>query len=61
MAHNTSLYRSMHQLRKGKLHEALGVPKSESIPADKLETKDSDSEHLKHMKNFAKTMRGFKH
>jgi hypothetical protein len=59
--HNASLYRAMHQLRKGKLHEALGVPKGESIPADKLESHENDSEHMTHMKNFAKTMGKFKH
>jgi hypothetical protein len=59
--HNTSLYRAMHHLRKGGLHRALGVPEGESIPEDKLAAQDSDSEHMKHMKNFAKTMKSFKH
>lgn len=59
--HNVSLYRAMHHLRKGGLHRALGVPEGEKIPAEKLEVKDSDSTHMKHMKNFAKTMGGFKH
>jgi hypothetical protein len=57
---NASLYRSMHQLRKGKLHDALGIPQDESIPDDKLEAQEKDSEHMKHMKKFAKTMSGFK-
>jgi len=58
--HNVSLYRAMHNLRKGGLHKALGVPSDESIPDDKLEAHEKDSEHMKHMKNFAKTMKGFK-
>lgn len=58
--HNVSLYRAMHQLRKGGLHRALGIPEGESIPAEKLEVHEGDSEHMKHMKNFAKTMKGFK-
>ena len=59
--HNVSLYRAMHHLRKGGLHRALGVSQDEKIPAEKLEVKEGDSEHTKHMKNFAKTMSGFKH
>jgi hypothetical protein len=51
----------MHHLRKGGLHRALGVPEGETIPAEKMAAKDSDSEHMKHMKNFAKTMGSFKH
>jgi hypothetical protein len=57
--HNVSLYRAMHHLRRGGLHKALGIPADESIPADKLEVHENDSTHLKHMKNFAKTMKGF--
>lgn len=59
--HNASLYRAMHHLRKGGLHKALGMPEGDKIPADKLATHENDSEHMKHMKNFAKTMSGFKH
>ena len=59
--HDASLYRAMHHLRKGGLHRALGVPQDEKIPADQMEVKDSDSAHVKHMKNFAKTMGGFSH
>jgi hypothetical protein len=51
----------MHQLRKGNLHKHLGIPEGNSIPAEKLEVSPNDSEHVKHMKNFAKTMSGFKH
>jgi hypothetical protein len=58
--HNVSLYRAMHNLRHGGLHRALNVPENENIPEGKLEAHENDSEHLKHMKNFAKTMKGFK-
>jgi hypothetical protein len=59
--HNVSLYRSMHNLRKGGLHRALGVPKDETIPQEKLEAaRNSDNPHIAHMANFAHTMGGFK-
>lgn len=48
--------------RKGGLHRALGVKEGEKIPADKLAAaKNSDSEHIRHMANFAATMSHFKH
>lgn len=59
--HNVSLYRSLRHLRKGGLHRALGIAPGTKIPASKLAVHEDDSEHLKHMKNFAKTMKGFKH
>ena len=61
MAHNTSLYRAMHQLRKGGLHKALHIPEGETIPADRLEAaRNNKNEHIAHMANFAHTMKGFK-
>jgi hypothetical protein len=59
--HNVSLYRALHHLRKGGLHRALGVDAGDKIPASKLEVHEGDSTHVKHMKNFAKTMSKFKH
>jgi hypothetical protein len=60
--HNASLYRAMHHLRKGGLHRALGIPEGDKIPAAKLAAaKSSDNEHVRHMANFAATMKGFKH
>lgn len=60
--HNVSLYRAMHHLRKGGLHRALHVPEGEPIPAEKLEAaRNSKNEHVRHMVNFAHTMKGFKH
>jgi len=59
---NPSLYRAMHHLRKGGLHRALGVPEGETIPKEKIEAaKNSESEHVRHMANFAATMSHFKH
>ena len=60
--HNVSLYRAMHHLNKGGLHRALGVPEGQPIPAAKLEAaKNSKNEHVRHMANFAATMKGFSH
>jgi hypothetical protein len=60
--HDVSLYRAMHHLNKGGLHRALGVKEGEKIPADKLAAaKNSKSEHVRHMANFAATMSGFSH
>jgi hypothetical protein len=60
--HNVSLYRAMHHLNKGGLHRALKVPEGEEIPENKLEAaKNSTNEHVRHMANFAATMKGFKH
>jgi hypothetical protein len=60
--HNVSLYRSLHQLRKGNLHRALGVASGDTIPQSKIETATkSSNKHLAQMARFAKTMSGFKH
>lgn len=60
--HNPSLYRAMHHLRKGGLHDALHIPQDEKIPADRLEAaKNSPNEHVQHMANMAATMKHFKH
>lgn len=62
MAHDPSLYRALHHLRKGGLHRALGVPTSEKIPAEKVAAaRNSSNPHVAHMANFAHTMSGFKH
>lgn len=58
---NPSLYRSLHNLKKGKLHRALGVPENEDIPADKLEkARNSENPHIAKMASFAHTMKGWK-
>ena len=60
--HNVSLYRSMHHLRKGGLHDALHIPRDQKIPAERVEAAThSPNEHVRKMASFAKTMGGFKH
>ena len=59
---NPSLYRSLHQLRKGNLHKALHVAEGDKIPAEKLSAaRNSKNLHVKRMAEFAHTMAGFKH
>ena len=61
-AKNPSLYRALHKLRKGGLHRALGVAEGEKIPAEKLAAaRHSKNEHVRHMANFAHTMKSWKH
>jgi hypothetical protein len=60
--HNVSLYRALHHLRHGGLHAALGIAPDQKIPAAKLAAaKNSKSEHVRKMANFAATMSHFKH
>ena len=62
MAHNVSLYRALHHLRHGGLHKALHVPEDENFPKSKIEAAThSESSHVAHMANMAKTMSHFKH
>lgn len=59
---NPSLYRAIHHLRKGGLHRALGVAEDEKIPAEKLSAaRNSKSEHVRRMAEFAHTMSKWKH
>lgn len=58
---NPSLYRALHKLRKGGLHRALHIPEDQPIPAERLESaRNSPNEHVRHMANFAHTMKGWK-
>ena len=41
----------------GALHEALGIPKDQKIPAEKLKAKPSDSPQMKRRKALARTLR----
>jgi hypothetical protein len=44
---NVSLYRAMHHLRKGGLHDAVGVPQGENLPAEKVDAASkSDNPHV---------------
>ena len=59
---NHSLHRALAHMNKGGLHRALGVPEGTKIPADKMEAaKNSKSEHVRHMAQFAETMKSWKH
>ena len=49
------------KIRKGRLHEKLGVPQGKKIPASKLAIKPSDSSELKHEKASAKGFAAMKH
>ncbi len=48
-------------VHEGGLHEALGIPKDEKIPASKKEPKPGDSEHVRRMKASAKGFAAMKH
>lgn len=62
MAHDASLYRAMHQLHKGGLHDALHIPRDEKIPQERVDAaKNSKNPHVARMARFAHTMEGFKH
>lgn len=59
---NPSLYRSLHHLRKGGLHRALGISEDKPIPKEKIEAAThSSNSHIAHMARFAKNMSHFKH
>lgn len=45
----------------GALHEALGIPLGEKIPASDKEPKPGDSSRLKHEKSLAKGFSAMKH
>ena len=47
--------------RPGALHEKLGIPLGEKIPASRLESHPGDSSELKHEKASAKGFRSMKH
>lgn len=54
---NPRLYRSLHHLRKGGLHRALGISENEVIPKSKVEAAThSENKHLAQMARFAQTM-----
>ncbi len=56
------LHHALSHLRRGGLHEALGIPQGQKIPAAKLEeAKNSDDPHVAHMANLASTMKGWHH
>lgn len=48
-------------VKKGALHEALGIPLGEKIPASDKEPKTGDSPRVRRMKASAKGFAGMKH
>lgn len=47
--------------KRGTLHDALGIPRDQKIPASKLKDKPGDSAAMKKKKNFARNARKWKH
>lgn len=48
-------------LKKGGLHEALGKPEDKQLSGKDIAIKDTDSAHMKKMKQFALNSRKWKH
>jgi len=48
-------------VHKGKLHEALGIPQDEKIPASAKEPHSGDSSEMAHMRASAKGFSKMKH
>jgi len=48
-------------VKKGGLHDALGIPRDEKLTASEKEPKPGDSSHVKHMKASAKGFAAMKH
>jgi hypothetical protein len=61
-AKNPGLYRAIHKLKHGGLHDALNIPRDQKIPESKIAAaKNSKNSHISKMANFASVMSGFKH
>jgi len=48
-------------VKRGGLHEALGIPQDKKLTAAQKEPKPGDSEHVKRMKASAKGFAAMKH
>jgi hypothetical protein len=48
-------------VKKGGLHDALGIPRSKTLTAAEKEPKPGDSSHVKHMKASAKGFAAMHH
>lgn len=58
----TSWNRSMHHLRRGGLHKALGISENESIPHEKkVAAAASKNEHVRKMGQLALNFEKMKH
>ena len=49
------------EVKKGGLHDALGIPRRQNLTASEKEPKPGDSEHVKHMKASAKGFAAMHH
>ena len=60
--HDPSLYRAIHNLRKGGLHDALGISQDEKIPHERVvAASHSKNPHTQKMGQMALNMSKFKH
>ena len=48
-------------VKKGGLHDALGIPRGQTLTASQKEPKAGDSEHVKRMKASAKGVAAMRH
>jgi hypothetical protein len=48
-------------VKKGGLHDALGIPRGKKLTASEKEPKPGDSSHVKHMKASAKGFAAMHH
>jgi hypothetical protein len=48
-------------VKKGGLHDALGLPRDQKLTASQKEPKPGDSSHVKHMKASAKGFAAMNH
>jgi hypothetical protein len=61
-SHKVSLgSKGSFEVKKGGLHDALGIPRGEKLTASEKEPKPGDSSHVKHMKASAKGFAAMKH
>jgi hypothetical protein len=61
-AHKVNLgSRGSFEVKKGGLHDALGIPRGQKLTASDKEPKPGDSEHVKHMKASAKGFAAMRH
>ncbi len=60
--HKVSLgHKGSFEVKKGGLHEALGIPQGQKLTASEKEPKPGDSSHVKHMKASAKGFAAMRH
>jgi hypothetical protein len=58
----SKLHKALTHLRKGGLHDALGIPRDQPIPKARLvKAMHSKDEHVMHMAHMAHMMEGWDH